>query len=156
MRSALGFFVVATSLCVWAQTNVREWHVQLADEANTPLTVSRNLDQLEFRDQKKVVLSVPVDGITNIFLMTQRYNRARHAEDYFDQRCCPEQPASNKPSDSVFQTNVLPILAAAIAAPLVPQRSTMSNCGGIATAKASRCSGFRRRITSRFSTGYNR
>jgi hypothetical protein len=122
MRTSVAIFLFALALSALAQTATREWHVRLPNGSDAELTVTQNAGNLEFRRQKSLAFTVPVAGISSIFLMTQRYSRSHRANDYFSDRCCPDLPAPKNASGMAPNTyllpNLLPMLAEAVAAPL--------------------------------------
>lgn len=116
-KSLLTVGCLLASISSFGQASAPTWQVGLADGSNTGLTVANNSGILEFHNAVAVAFSIPSGDVTGIFHMTQRYSRAWRAANYFDQFCCPEQLPGNGLPPSKFEANLLPILAAAVAAP---------------------------------------
>jgi hypothetical protein len=100
-------FALAVGLL--AQTTASpEWHVRLADGTRADVIVTLNpAGNLEFKNDKAVVLSIPSTGITGTFHSTQRITRSKSTYNALDRHCCGATDGS-----------LLPFLAGAIAAPL--------------------------------------
>ena len=81
---------------------------RLADLSDSKvLSVTDNSGVIEFRNKNTVAFTVPARSITEILHSTQEIRRSTKAYNYFESMCCGDT-----------QSELLPMLAAAISAPL--------------------------------------
>lgn len=110
----------AIVLAMSGSLSAQQWHAHLADDSNDDVTISLNSGRIEITGPRGTAVSFPATAVTDIFSTSQAFNRSWRAADYFNQRCCPDSQTVGRPETT--SVNLLPMLAAAVAAPFGPMK----------------------------------